>query len=484
MPDPRVELLQELSDGRREAASDLLRRLDSTELHLRSDGSTPSLLLSMANLCARLIPGVTIDVPDLPVVAPVFGEGRLGEVARRTVGAASVGRRATPRHRIVVDLGTGAAGADLYVTSDRWAVALSTEPLGPPGRPGPATAAAAALAASVVFRLVVPEVGGAPLAGTLRWNLLDYRLTSAPDDPNPSGVEAVVFGAGSVGSSVLYSLLLADAEGSLAFVDPDRLSERNRLRYPLWLGADRLPKASWIAGTADGSRIRVTGHGIPAAEFISGREPPMVAVAAVDTASARRDIVDAFARTTLNAGVDGMRLHVSRHGFGDGYACSYCQYVDLGEALDEVGVFASLTGLPVSRVGELLTGDLLDLDDWLALVEAGKLSAEVAADDVVGARIQDIARPHLYAQAAVRLDGSGLAVSAPFVSALAGAVLAAELVKEEPSLASYRLDRRLDVDCTGLPLGLQWRPMQDRSGRCLCSDPLRITHYRTYWGAR
>jgi hypothetical protein len=29
---------------------------------------------------------------------------------------------------------------------------------------------------------------------------------------------------------------------------------------------------------------------------------------------------------TLNAGVDGLRFHVSVHGFDDGFACAYCPW--------------------------------------------------------------------------------------------------------------------------------------------------------------
>jgi hypothetical protein len=81
-------------------------------------------------------------------------------------------------------------------------------------------------------------------------------------------VEAVCFGAGSVGSSMVYALLLADAAGWLTVVYPDRLSRRNQLRYPLWLDGARRPKARWLQEATAGSRLSVRGQEEPAAAFI------------------------------------------------------------------------------------------------------------------------------------------------------------------------------------------------------------------------
>jgi hypothetical protein len=282
---------------------------------------------------------------------------------------------------------------------------------------------------------------------------------------------------------MVYALLLANATGRLTMVDPDRLSWRNRLRYPLWLDAVRRPKVSWLQEVTAGSQLTVCGQEEPAATFIRDMpDAPRLVAAAVDNVTARRDIIDALAHTSLNAGVDGLRFHVSRHRFGDDLACLYCPYVDTEAALDEADVYQHLTGLPARRVHELLAGAPLTHADLTRMVATGRLPAGTDTNELEGGRIQDVARARLYGQAHVRLGVARLAVSAPFVAALAGSILAAELQKAGGATAAFQLDRRVDVDCSGFPTGFGSRPPGDRSGRCLCHDLFRLEAYRDRWG--
>jgi ThiF family len=475
--DPRLELLEDVSEG---DADPLIQRLDTTRVHIRGGNSCPELTLAVANLCARLSPGVTAELPQRDVNVPPFGSGHLSEIAARTIGRVRPARPLEPQEEVIVDIGAGRPGADIYLAADRWSLELAGSPVGESGDLGPATAAAAALLAAEVFKMTLPEVSGMRVGnGAFRWNLLNYRLEPSPESANPASVEAVCFGAGSVGSSVLYSLLLAGATGSMDFVDVDRLSDRNRLRYPLTFRTAGQPKVEWLKSYARGSGLTVRGHKETAAGFIHRNSPPPVAISAVDNIPARRDIVDALAHTTFNAGVDGLRFHVSRHGFADGHACLYCPYVDAGEALDEISMYVGLTGLSEARVRHLVAGASLTVDDVAAMKAAGRLAPD-ATEGLVGGRLQDAARQNLYAQAEIQFRGMGLAVSAPFVSALTGSILAAELQKGAG--AGYSLDRRIDIDCSGLPMGLQTRPQQDASGRCLCWDSFRIDEYRRRWG--
>lgn len=64
-----------------------------------------------------------------------------------------------------------------------------------------------------------------------------------------------------------------------------------------------------------------------------------------------------------------------------------------------------------------------------------------------------------------------MALAAPQVSLIAGAIAAAELRKAQLGLPL--LDRRIDIDLTGLPQGMLRRPACDSSGRCLCASPFR-----------
>jgi ThiF family len=481
VPDPRIEFLAEAAP--QAVASDLAHRLDSTHIHVRATAAQPALLLSLVNLLTRLMPNITVDAPPAHVTVPVFGTGPLDDLARGTVRRARLATPTPANRTLIVDLGTNVPGADLYVMSGPWTVWLANTPLAASPGTGPAVVAASALAAAEAFRRVVPELAGVRLGDEpFVWNLLDYRCAPAPTDPTPSPVEAVCFGVGSVGSSLVYALLLAGAAGQLTVVDPDRLSERNRLRYPLWLDSACRPKVRWLQEVSVGTRLSVLGHQQPAAAFIRDLPTaPNLVVAAVDNVAARRDITDALAHTALNAGVDGLRFHVSRHRFGDNHACLYCAYVDTEAALDEPAVYHQLTGLSLLRVHELLAGAPLTRHDLAHMVTTGRLPPGTDTDQLEGGRIQDVVRVRLYGQARVQLGDVRLAVSAPFLAALAGSILAAELQKERGAAANFQLDRRVDVDCSGFPVGFTSQPPRDRSGRCLCHDPFRLEAYWRCW---
>ena len=68
----------------------------------------------------------------------------------------------------------------------------------------------------------------------------------------------------------------------------------------------------------------------------------------------------------------------------------------------------------------------------------------------------------------------------PHVSWMAGALLAAEVVKVAAGLPG--LERRVELDMTGVPLGGWRRPARNPSGRCPCSNPDRRRLARTLYG--
>ncbi|SRR6266446_278951 len=479
--DARIEFI-----GTTLKSSDIVRlaeRLDSFRIHVRGTAASATLLLNIVNLIARIFPSISIEAPRERVSVPVSGDGEIPELGKRLVNSLRPSRAIDPSRTLVIDTGTGRDGADIYITADTWTVVLSRTPLDHLEGRGPAQTAAAALAASEIFREALPEFPGVRLGDQpFLWNLLDYRTMRAPERCPVGAVDAICFGAGSVGSSILYALVLGNASGSLVFVDPDRLSPRNRFRYPLWLATKTEPKVSWIRRMASGTQMRVQAYAESAADFIYRYTQPIaVAIAAVDNVSARRDLADALAHTTLNVGIDGMKFHVSRHHFDDGYSCAYCQYVSVGEAMDEVAMYVQLTGLEAGRVQKLIGGEQLQPADLECIVKSGKLPYEKASRDLIGGRLQDALRLRLYEQASVPVTSGALAVAAPFVSALAGSVLAAELQKLGAQRPDLLVNRRIDIDCSGFPTGFQSRPLQEQLGRCLCHNGFRRRQYKALW---
>lgn len=475
----RSEVLHGMTADDPAAAAD---RLDTVHVIVDVAPDQGPLGLSLTNLLARLIPNVELTTGSTKTVSlPIFGSGTLRDLATSIVraGRPPLKKRATTTFRVAV--GTADHGADLHVSSSRWSMRLSQAAHVPLTGVGPATTAASALAAAEIIRRLVPELPGSRLGSALfEWNLLDYQCSLAPEEVHLAPVDAVCFGGGSVGSSVVYSLLLGAAKGRLTIIDPDKLSRRNRVRYPALLGPTEGSKVEWLERLAAGSELAISGIRSTAAEYVRSAGPMQLAIAAVDTVDGRRQVGDLLARRTLNVGVAADQFHVSRHGFADGYACVYCGYLTVGDPLDAAAVYADMTGLSVERTTGLLGGDALTADDVHRLLVTGVVDiADVS--DLVGARLVDVVRQRLYAQVVPRTElGVGEPMAAPYVSALAGATVAAEMQKG-PRASRFWLDRRIDVDCSGRPTGFQSRPNQDDSGRCLCASTFRVKAYRQMW---
>lgn len=475
--DPRLALFASTVDTA--AADALALRFDETEIRIDSDDRHALLALSLGNLTARLWPNTTISGPDVEVPPSVLGTGHLGVSARSLVGAVRLSSPAAPRRVLRVALGARPGPADVFASADKWTMRIGSSPVEAlDGTRGPATIAAAALIAAELFRHTIPELPGVRLTGLFEWNLVDYRAATTRVDLPRARVDVTCFGAGSVGSSLVLALLVAGVPGHLHLVDDDVLQARNRLRYPLWIAPASGAKVEWAANLSRGSGLTIEPHLATAAAY--GAElasTPLLAVAAVDTPRGRAEVADVLACETLNAGVDGLSLHVSRHRFADGLACVYCQYVNVDEPTSDVGMYVDLTGLTADRVTQLLTGDRLSEADLTVIVNGGRLEPDEAAD-LVGGRLVDVARARLYAGASVPALGA-VAVVAPWVSALAGAVLAAEVVKGPRS--EHALDRRVDLDLSGRPTGLTSRRPQDPTHRCLCWASHRVRAYESVW---
>lgn len=471
--DPRIRLLDDVGAG-----SAMLKRLDGIPIIIRTDPQHADLAVALCNIIGRTTPNVRIQTQrDAVVQLPFFGTGTLATHAQKLISENAVTNElgASP---LIVAAGSTCGGADIYVSTDGWNVRLTPDPHDPLKGHGPGIAAASALAAAEVFKRAVGEVPGMALPKDgLEWNLVDYRLDATASRPANNNIEAVCFGAGSVGSSLVYALILAGVRGNIVVVDPDELEPHNRMRYPAWVGDFKGLKTDWISSFRAGE-LCIETHPSDAVTYIYDHEDPIpIAIAAVDNVDARRDIATALARTTLNAGVDGLQLHVSRHSFGDGLACVYCPYVDTGPALAPHEVWSEITGLASDRVQELLRGAPLEQRDVDEM--SGPNAQDKSDEDLVGRTLNEV-RERLYAEVLVETDGERMAVSAPFVSGLAGAVLASELIKEVAG-SEQRVDRRVDLDLAGVPTGLTRRLSQDGTGRCLCHDPFYLSRYREMW---
>lgn len=498
--DPRLRLIQgtELAGQARRA----LTALDSTRVILRMRGvpayAAPGTGL-LVSLVARLFAHVEVDGDAR---ASLSGHTMsAGELLDR-IGWLRPAAAAAAKTDTVVTIGNADDRAgDLGVGGGLWTAGLSRHQRVPlaadTGAPPLGLQAAACLAIAELVKEVLAPLGlkARLLEGSLSWDLSNYGLSAVDPPPGSSarsGEQRVaIAGVGSVGTSVVSALLSGPKPfvSSVDLIDPETFDDRNPYRYPALLDdVEGQRKVFWARDQFARAGIRVQPHPVGLADWISGRAQPGfpgVLVASPDTLDGRRDVVDVLARETLSVGVAGLAFHVSRHHPGDGLACPYCEYVDTTPVSGQAEVFAVHTGLDTARIRQLMQpGTVLTATDLAVSVAAGKITPDTAAK-LIGHRLDDLVA-RAYAEVAVPDAGQPAAggrvlLAAPYVSALAGVVAAAEVYKGYLGLA--RVDRRADLDLVGLPQGFMRQPAADASGRCLCASPFRRRAAAALYGA-
>jgi hypothetical protein len=507
--DPRLRLLVGTPDS--PLAAETLRLLDETRVVIRSGpslaGGHSVAFAAFLTMVARLLGHVTIETP-VHLVPNWWGatdaDGLLDRLAAVRPTSTTV-----PRRDVVVTFGTDAQPGEVNIGGGDWTVRLGTEPqpLDRDATHALGVHAAASLAVSQLLLLALQPVGfpGVRVGAAYVMNLIDYTLTEAPDrarDPKTPWREEVLLafaGVGSVGSSALSLLASAIAPSlrnpsdvlerpvRIVTVDSDNFDPaRNPFRYPALIGGEMDNKATHVASRLADLGLAATAAPISVALWNQMQDQPGfhgLLVSSVDTIPGRQDVADVLARRTLSVGVAGLELHAQREAFADSYACAFCDFVSAEPPLTQAGVYAQLTGLEVTRVLTLLQeGARLGNEDVDRAVGAGKVAAD-RRDALVGAPLSDLVR-QVYAEAELRLPGPQaergvVAVASPQVSWFAGVLTAAEIVKEIQGLPL--LDRRVDVDVSGLPPGLVRRVPADTTGRCVCRSGTRSAWYRTLY---
>lgn len=217
----------------------------SVELDYASRYDGQVAILTAANLLGRMTPSVALDVPSVPLVAPLpFAGADLPEILRdRLYRADPYGNfcfRQPEKEDYVIYFGR--AGFSNLVHGSGWNFYLgpgpsplmndeTINPIGP--------ALAAIIAVSEAFRtsLAAPS-GEAVLLNALTWETGRLKPDVAP---LPSQLELGTLwtvGTGSVGTAILYFLSFATQRFSAALFDMDKIKTHNLDRSPLFMDDD------------------------------------------------------------------------------------------------------------------------------------------------------------------------------------------------------------------------------------------------------
>ena len=184
-------------------------------------------------------------------------------------------------------------------------------------------------------------------------------------------------------------------------------------------------------------------------------------------------------RRIINAATGGTAVTLSTHGFADGKACLHCLYMPKANQSSPEELMASDMGLSADIVRKLVVANT-PLDDHLvAQIERNRGVDPATWSSYVGLPIGSFYVKAVCGDAEIRLPTANVIAPLPFISAAAGVLLAAELLKtSHPELGSYALDNyfRVDTFSQPNPAFRRTRP-PDPSQQCICQDPDYIDVY-------
>ncbi|MGH2899990.1 MAG: ThiF family adenylyltransferase, partial [Solirubrobacteraceae bacterium] len=399
----------------------------------------------------------------------------------------------------------GAAdSADIHVDGSGWISYVGTEP--PATLPDETTVtigplSAACRAASRVYqRLLGDLLTTEPAAPRSWWNALTLQpLDTAPEHVGPSlhapAIDALLMGAGSIGGATVYALARTpDVTGRLDIIDPQTLEARNALKALLARHQDVTAGASKahvaareLAGLAG---LTVNPEPVTLAQWVAARpadQPLPVVLCAVDSIAARRELQDHGPLDVLNAACGDLDATVSAHRTDDG-PCVYCLHIEnvLDGESTRMRIIARDTGIPERTVAELLTRSVPLTATHLRAIEQHRGVPSGALAHWQNRTLDDLFREWiLYGEARVSDGDASAAVTAPFVTALAGILLAGELLKRSsgPAFAGSALGSagpaaKYEESLMHDSVGMLTSPRRWPTSECLCRSTRRLTLLR------
>ncbi|MCA0049444.1 E2 ligase fold family C protein [Mesorhizobium sp. B283B1A] len=449
-------------------------------------------------LLARLYPVLAILPLDSAASSQAQALERLAKSINPRIGIRRSGKFAT------VGIVAGATRPSLrcptfFIGSDGWAAKLShTDPVSSGSSLLPYGAGAAScFAAANVFRTIfAAQLTGAESDENIDLSLYSYNKTKVRDaGPTKFSVdlgEMHFVGLGAIGHGSLWTLAKQpDLSGRLHVVDHETIELSNLQRYVLAGQAEvGMSKAVLATTVLRSTALEVEAHPLKWAEYVARRGDwvfDRVGVA-LDTAADRLAVQGALPRWIANAWTQEHDLGISRHGFDDGQACLCCMYMPSVKSKDEHQLIAEELGLPDAheQVKTLLQTNAGVPDDFVARVATAMAVPFEPLAPFVGQPLRSFYQQAICGGLVFQLSGGSRLVRAvvpmAFQSALAGIMLAAELVKHS---AGFPMSSTTSTRVNLLrPLGphLHDPKAKDSSGRCICSDEDFIAAYRSKYG--
>jgi hypothetical protein len=433
-------------------------------------------------------------------------QAALAERAGEINGFVSFAEPGTATVRICLgqaEISTLSEAPTFHIGSDGWIARLSsTHPVavGQGSNPFGAAAAACLGAANVfrhVFRAQLPA--GEP-DGEVEFSVLTLDpLEEEPTNPALTSTdlgEAFLVGAGAVGIAAAWMLArVPGLSGQLHVIDPEKLDLTNVQRYTGTAERDvDSVKVELVAAALAGSALEVHAHPCSWGEFLHARGDwrlDRVAVA-VDSARDRVHVQGALPRWVANAWTQPGNVGISRHLFDGEEACLACLYMPESVQRSEDEIIASALGMS-GRPALLRIRDLLHrrapLDEAFVRDAATSMGVDPGLLlGFVGQTLRKFYSGAVCSGMVMRMGGHAEAPRAEiplaFQSAMAGVLLAAELVAEAGALRPVTLPTTTVMDLLR-PLGtvLSAPRRKAGTGACICEDTDYLRAYRAKYPA-
>lgn len=446
--------------------------------------------LLAGNLLCRMFHRVTLVAPDVPLGPNPWRLQRLRDAEEALAGMAAGELRWGACEEADISLSVGAkgtlsAGRTAIVTFDGWNAALDV--VLSESRPGPFGALfAACYGAAQVFLHASQLAGSArPLIAPFSLSLLTYA-EGGRYLPLPAAIDlgsAHLVGAGAVGSAMVYALgHLTSLRGRLHLIDNDRVDQSNLNRYVLMRQRDiGSYKTEAAARALGGTGLEAVSYPVSYAGLCEkGGVHPELLITPVDSEFGRRDLATTLPRAVLNAATGLSTVTVSRHGFADGRACLHCLYLPAREEVTTERRLAMDLGVALDVVENHLRTNRPVSPEIVATVERHRSLAPGTLAEWAGKHLQSLYQRAVCGEAHVTSAAGTVVAPLSFISAAAGVVLAAELVKGRiTELSADVLDNYFRFDTLAAPNPeFKQRRRPDPSGRCVCHDSDYIEVYR------
>ena len=322
------------------------------------------------------------------------------------------------------------------------------------------------------------------------FSLLDLLRGSSADGEMPQSIvlpETHLVGVGAVGSAAIYALAQQRGlTGILHLIDNDKVDDSNLNRYVLMRGRDcDRWKVDVATAALNDTLVQCKPFAGTYVNYVDVNGPTVnLMLSPVDSEEGRRGLAKMLPGKVINSATGGTTITVSRHGFNDGKACLHCLYpVEMNQRSPE-DIMADDLGLPPDMVRELIRSNAM-VDSKLAAkieeyrgVEAGAWASNI------GIPLNSFYERAICGDAALQLPSINVVAPLSFISASAGILLAAELIKSSDSdLESWAVNNYFRVDTLHPPNSAFRRVYpQDPSGLCICRDGDYIEVYTQRYG--